>query len=57
MLARVDVRFRELAPTAPVRLDPDDPTHETTIKQWHLAGWATDFRTHDTWGRVSMTGE
>ena len=21
----------------------------------HLAGWATDFRTHGSWGRVSMT--
>ena len=37
MLAQVDVRFRELAPTAPPRLDPDDASHAEMIQQWHAA--------------------
>jgi hypothetical protein len=37
MLAKVDVRFRELAPAAPHHLDPDDPSHDAMIKQWHQA--------------------
>lgn len=37
MLAKVDVRFRELAPAAPVHLDPNDPSHATMIQQWHQA--------------------
>ena len=37
MLAKVDVRFRELAPTAPPHLDPNDPSHTAMIQQWHQA--------------------
>lgn len=37
MLSHVELRFRELAPDAPVRLDPDDPAHGTMIRQWHQA--------------------
>jgi len=35
--SHVDFRFRELAPEAPVRLDPNDPSHGTMIRQWHQA--------------------
>ena len=27
----------------------------TGVLDIHLAGWATDFRTHNSWGRTSMT--
>ena len=29
----------------------------TGILDLHLAGWATDLRTHTSWGRVSMAGD
>jgi hypothetical protein len=34
LLAQVDVRFRELAPTAPARLDPNDSSHAEMIQMW-----------------------
>jgi hypothetical protein len=37
LLAHVEFRFRELAPEAPVSLDPDNPAHEAMIRQWHQA--------------------
>ena len=37
MLSHVELRFRELTPDAPVRLDPNDPTHAAMIRQWHQA--------------------
>jgi hypothetical protein len=37
LLAHVEFRFRELAPDAPVKLDPNNPTHGTMIRQWHQA--------------------
>jgi hypothetical protein len=37
LLTQVDVRFRELAPTAPAHLDPDDPSQAAMIQQWHQA--------------------
>jgi hypothetical protein len=37
LLAHVEFRFRELAPDAPVKLDPDNPAHTTMIRQWHQA--------------------
>lgn len=36
-LSHVEFRFRELAPDAPVRLDPNDLAHQTMIRQWHQA--------------------
>jgi hypothetical protein len=36
-LSHVEFRFRELAPDAPVRLDPNDLSHQTMIRQWHEA--------------------
>ena len=37
LLAHVEFRFRELAPEAPVSLDPSNPAHATMIRQWHQA--------------------
>jgi len=37
MLAQVDARFRELAPTAPLHLNTEDPSQATMIQQWHQA--------------------
>lgn len=37
LLAHVELRFRELAPDAPVKLDPSNPAHSTMIRQWHQA--------------------
>jgi len=37
LLAHVEFRFRELAPDAPVKLDPDNPAHASMIRQWHQA--------------------
>ena len=37
MLAKVDARFRELAPAAPPQLDSNDPSHHAMIQQWHQA--------------------
>jgi hypothetical protein len=37
LLSHVEFRFRELAPDAPVRLDPNDPSHQAMIRQWHQA--------------------
>jgi hypothetical protein len=37
MLTKVDVRFRELAPDAPLHLDPNNPSHHAMIEQWHQA--------------------
>lgn len=37
LLAHVEFRFRELAPEAPVSLDPNNPAHATMIRQWHQA--------------------
>ena len=37
LLAHVEFRFRELAPDAPIKLDPNDPAHQTMIRQWHQA--------------------
>jgi hypothetical protein len=37
LLAHVEFRFYELAPDAPVKLDPNNPAHQTMIRQWHQA--------------------
>ena len=37
LLAEVDKRFRELAPSAPKHLDPNDASHQELIKQWWQA--------------------
>jgi hypothetical protein len=37
LLSHVEFRFRELAPDAPVRLDPNEPSHQSMIRQWHQA--------------------
>jgi hypothetical protein len=37
LLAHVEFRFRELAPEAPVSLDPNNPAHVAMIRQWHQA--------------------
>ena len=37
LLSHVEFRFRELAPDAPVRLDPNEPSHQAMIRQWHQA--------------------
>jgi len=37
LLAHVEFRFRELAPDAPIKLDPNNPAHHTMIRQWHQA--------------------
>jgi hypothetical protein len=37
MLARVDARFREVAPTAPAHLDPNNPAHAGLVQQWYAA--------------------
>src|SRR5688500_10504303 len=34
LLTKVDARFRELAPTAPARLDPNDSSHAEMIQLW-----------------------
>jgi hypothetical protein len=34
LLTKIDARFRELHPTAPVRLDPNDSSHAEMIDQW-----------------------
>jgi hypothetical protein len=37
LLAHVELRFYELAPDAPIKLDPNNPAHQTMIRQWHQA--------------------
>ena len=37
LLSHVEFRFYELAPDAPVKLDPNNPSHQTMIRQWHQA--------------------
>ncbi len=37
LLAHVEFRFRELAPDAPIKLDPNNSAHQTMIRQWHQA--------------------
>ena len=37
LLSHVELRFYELAPDAPIRLDPNDPSHQVMIRQWHQA--------------------
>jgi hypothetical protein len=34
LLTKVDARFRELIPTAPARLDPNDSSHAEMIDRW-----------------------
>jgi hypothetical protein len=34
LLRQVDAHFRELAPNAPARLDPDDPAHAELVRIW-----------------------
>jgi hypothetical protein len=34
LLRQIDVRFREVVPSAPARLDPGDPSHGPMIDQW-----------------------
>ena len=37
LLSHVELRFYELAPDAPIKLDPNNPAHQTMIRQWHQA--------------------
>ena len=37
LLSHVEFRFRELAPDEPVRLDPNEPSQQAMIRQWHQA--------------------